>query len=123
MFKRVDSNARRIKRHKRIRKNLSGTATKPRLSVFKSLKYIYVQIIDDTIGNTLVCASSKEAVTLGKFSGFTGNIEAAKAVGSLIAEKAKAKGIEKVVFDRSGYIYHGKIKALAEVARKGGLQF
>lgn len=123
VFKRPDSKAQRIKRHKRLRRHLSGTTARPRLSVYRSLKNIYAQIIDDSLGNTLVAASSKEALAVGKLTGYTGNIEAAKAVGLLIAEKALAKGISEVVFDRGGYIYHGRVKALAEAAREGGLKF
>lgn len=102
-----------------IRKRLTGTAERPRLSVYRSNKAIYAQIIDDTEGKTLVSAS-----TLSKdFSGTGTKIEQSKAVGQLVAEKAKAAGINKVVFDRNGYLYHGRIKSLAEGAREGGLDF
>ena len=119
MFKRKDTNAARIKRHKRVRKNISGTAERPRLNVFRSLNNIYAQIIDDTTGNTLVAASSMDK----GFEGYGGNIDAAKAVGKAVAEKALAAGIKKVVFDRGGYVYHGRVAALAEGAREGGLEF
>ena len=112
----------RLQRRKRIRKDLSGTAQKPRLSVFRSLNHIYVQAIDDRAGKTILAASSLDEDLKGKMKGF-GNKEAAKLVGELIARKCKANGIEAVVFDRSGYLYHGRIKALAEAARAAGLKF
>ena len=122
MLKANDKNKNRVKRHKRVRKKISGTPEKPRLNVYKSNTNIYAQIIDDTEGKTLVQASSidkelKETLKNG------GNMEAAKAVGSLIGKRAKEKGIEKVVFDRSGYLYHGKIKELGDAAREAGLEF
>lgn len=117
MIKKLSSNVSRQKRHLRIRKIVQGTALRPRLSVYRSNNAIYVQIIDDDKQTTLISARSQE---LGlKHS----NIETAKAVGKLIAEKALAKGVTSVVFDRSGYLYHGRIKALAEAAREAGLQF
>lgn len=119
MIKRKDTNAARIKRHKRVRKNISGTAERPRLNVFRSLNHIYAQIIDDVAGTTLVAASSMDK----GFEGYGGNIDAAKAVGKAVAEKAVAAGITKVVFDRGGYVYHGRVAALAEGAREGGLEF
>lgn len=119
MFKRKDTNAARIKRHKRVRKNISGTAERPRLNVFRSLNNIYAQIIDDTTGKTLVAASSMDK----GFESYGGNVEAAKAVGKAVAEKAAAAGIKQVVFDRGGYVYHGRVAALAEGAREGGLEF
>ena len=119
MIKRKDSNAARIKRHMRVRKNISGTAQRPRLNVFRSLNNIYAQIIDDVEGKTLVSASSMDK----DFEGYGGNIEAAKAVGKAVAEKALAAGIKQVVFDRGGYVYHGRVAALAEGAREGGLEF
>ena len=119
MINRPNTKAARIKRHKRVRGKISGTPECPRLSVFRSENHIYAQVIDDVAGNTLVSASSVEK----DFEGFGGNVEAAKKVGSKIAERAKAKGIEVVVFDRGGYIYHGRVQALAESAREGGLQF
>ncbi len=119
MVSKVDSNKKRLIRHKRVRAKISGTAERPRLNVFRSLSNIYAQIIDDTTGNTLVSASSVEK----GFEGNGGNKEAAKKVGAMIAERAKAKGITEVVFDRGGYVYHGRVKELAEGAREGGLQF
>ena len=107
------------KRHKRVRAKISGTPERPRLSVFRSEKNIYAQIIDDVAGNTLVSASSVEK----DFEGSGSNKEAAKKVGRLVAERAIAKGIEEVVFDRGGYIYHGRVKELADGAREGGLKF
>ena len=119
MIKKKSSNAQRIKRHQRVRKNISGTAERPRLSVYRSLNHIYAQIIDDTKGTTLVSASSLDK----DFEGYGGNIDGAKAVGNLVAKKALEKGIKAVVFDRGGYIYHGRVAALAEGAREGGLEF
>jgi large subunit ribosomal protein L18 len=110
----------RSRRKSRIRKKVIGTQEKPRLSVFRSLNHIYVQAIDDSTGKTLFAASSSEVK--GKSKG-TGNRDAAKAVGELIASKCKDKGIESVVFDRGGYLYHGRVKALAEAARAAGLKF
>jgi large subunit ribosomal protein L18 len=112
----------RLKRKKRIRKKLSGSPERPRLTVFRSDKHIYAQIIDDTAGSTLATAStlSPEYRELGSLKG---KLEAAKRVGDLIARKAKDKGITKVVFDRSGYIYHGRVQALADAARQAGLDF
>jgi len=122
MIKKPSRKVLRAKRHYRIRKNISGTPENPRLCVFKSNKHIYAQVIDDLAGNTLAAASTKEAdVAAGLKS--TGNIEAAKAVGKAVAKKAADKGITSVVFDRGGYIYHGKVKALADSAREAGLVF
>ena len=118
MINRPDTRSQRIKRHSRVRGKISGTAERPRLSVFRSEKNIYAQIIDDVAGNTLVAASSVE-----KDFGPGSNTEAARKVGKLVAERAVAKGIEEVVFDRGGYIYHGRVKELAEGAREGGLKF
>ncbi len=109
-------------RHFRVRKKVSGAPGKPRLNVFRSLKHIYAQIIDDLSGNTLVAASSLDKEIKEKI-GTGGNIEAAKAIGLLIAGRAADKGIKKVVFDRGGYLYHGRVRALAEAAREGGLEF
>jgi len=117
MFNPVNRNAQRSKRHRRIRFTLKGVAERPRLNVFRSNKGIYCQIIDDVAGNTLVSASSLEIEQNG------GNIEGAKLVGELIAKKALEKGIKAVVFDRGGYLYHGRVKALAEAARAAGLEF
>ena len=119
MIKKTASSVARIARHKRVRKNIAGTAERPRLCVFRSAKNIYAQIIDDVKGVTLVAASSIEA----GFEGNGGNKEAAKKVGQMIAEKAAGKGIKNVVFDRGGYIYHGRVQELAEGAREGGLEF
>ena len=119
MFKKVDKKAKRQKRHLKVRKKVFGTTERPRLSVFKSEKNIYAQVIDDVNGVTLVAASSLDK----DFSAKGGNKEGAKLVGELVAKKAIAKGINEVVFDRGGYIYHGRIKELAEAAREAGLQF
>lgn len=119
MIKIIDSNKNRIKRHVRVRGKISGTAECPRLNVFRSAKNIYAQLIDDVAGKTLCAASSNEK----DFAGYGGNIEAAKKVGLMLAEKAKAAGITDVVFDRSGYVYHGRVAALADGAREGGLNF
>ena len=119
MIKRPDTRAQRIKRHARVRGKISGTAERPRLCVFRSENHIYAQIIDDVAGNTLVAASTVEK----GFEGNGGNCEAAAKIGKLIAERAVAKGIEEVVFDRGGNIYHGRVKALADGAREGGLKF
>ena len=108
--------------HSRIRKRLSGTGDRPRLAVFRSNKHIYAQLIDDAKGVTIAAARSIEAETR-KSSGRGGNVEAAKTVGRLIAERAKGKGLEAVVFDRGGYIYHGRVQALADSAREAGLKF
>ncbi len=119
MVKKPNSNAARLKRHARIRNKISGTADCPRLCVFRSEKHMYAQIIDDVAGVTLASAS-----TMSKsFEGATANKDAAKAVGLAVAKAAIEKGITKVVFDRSGYIYHGRVKELAEGAREGGLKF
>ena len=119
MIKRPDTRGQRVKRHNRVRGKISGTAERPRLCVFRSENHIYAQIIDDVAGNTLVSASSVEK----GFEGKGGNVEAAKKIGATVAERALQKGIEEVVFDRGGYIYHGRVKALAEGAREGGLEF
>ncbi len=119
MVKIIDKNKSRLRRHKRVRAKINGTAECPRLNVFRSSQHIYAQIIDDVKGVTLVAASSTEK----GFEGFGGNVEAAKKVGLMIAEKAKAAGITDVVFDRGGYVYHGRVAALAEGAREGGLNF
>ena len=119
MINRPNTKAQRLHRHKRVRGKVSGTPERPRLNVFRSETNIYAQIIDDTKGVTLVSASSLEK----GFEGPGSNCEAAKKVGEAIAQRAKDKGIETVVFDRGGYLYHGRVKALAEGAREGGLQF
>ncbi len=109
-------------RHFRVRKKVSGTPEKPRLNVFRSVNHIYVQVIDDFSGKTLIAASSVDKELKGKIT-TGGNIESAKTIGSLIAKRAQDKGISQVVFDRGGYQYHGRVKALAEAAREGGLKF
>jgi len=114
-----DKNQARQKRHLRVRNHIAGTSARPRLNVFRSLKNIYAQIIDDEKGVTLVSASSKDK----GFSQYGGNVEAAKAIGAAVAKKALEKGITEVVFDRGGYIYHGRVAALAEAAREAGLKF
>lgn len=122
MIKREDRRQLRLVRHKRIRKKIFGTSERPRLSVFRSEKHIYAQIIDDTKGITLVSASTAEKALKENLKK-TWNIEAAKEVGKLIAERALAKGIKDVVFDRGGFKYHGRVKALADSAREAGLKF
>ena len=119
MVSKPDSNKARIKRHMRIRNKISGTPERPRLNVFRSGKHIYAQIIDDINGVTLVSASTMDK----DFDGYGGNKEAAKKIGKTIAERAAHKNITEVVFDRGGYVYHGRIKELAEGAREGGLKF
>ena len=119
MVSKRDKNQQRLKRHARVRGKISGTASCPRLSVFRSSKHIYAQIIDDVAGKTLCAASTVEK----EFEGATGNIEAAAQVGKLVAERALKLGIEEVVFDRGGYIYHGRVMALADAAREAGLIF
>ena len=120
MIKKVSRNEMRVERHKRIRKDLSGTAERPRLNVFRSNANITAQIIDDEKGLTLVSASTREKELNIKNGG---NVEAAKLIGAEIAKRAKKAKIEKVVFDRGGYLYHGRVKALAESARENGLEF
>ena len=119
MVSKPDSNKARLKRHKRVRAKINGTAERPRLNVFRSNANIYAQIIDDTKGVTLVAASTVES----EFSGYGGNKQAAREVGKMVAERAAQKGITEVVFDRGGNIYHGRVKELAEGAREGGLKF
>ncbi len=119
MVKIIDKNKSRLRRHKRVRGKINGTSECPRLNVFRSSQHIYAQIIDDVKGVTLAAASSTER----GFDGYGGNVEAAKKVGKMIADKAKAAGITDVVFDRGGYVYHGRVAALAEGAREGGLNF
>lgn len=122
MIKLVDRNKVRLRKHVRVRKKISGTSAKPRLAVFRSAKHIYAQVIDDVAGTTLVSSSTLDEAIKGK-AGYTGNKDAAKAVGQLVGEKAKAKGITQVVFDRGGYLYHGRVKELADGAREAGLEF
>ena len=119
MIKRPDTKGQRIKRHNRVRGKISGTAERPRLSVFRSENHIYAQILNDVAGSTPVSAPTAAK----RFEGNGRNIEAAKKIGAIVAERALKKGIEEVVFDRGGYIYHGRVQALAEGAREGGLKF
>jgi large subunit ribosomal protein L18 len=121
----INKNEARKKRHTRVRKRVVGTSERPRMNVYRSSNNIYVQVIDDFTQVTLVSASSLEAEGRSPESGRSagGNIDAAKAVGKLIAERAKAKGISKVVFDRGGYLYHGRVEGLASAARENGLDF
>ena len=119
MFYKRDKNEQRLRRHRRVRGKISGTPEVPRLNVFRSSKNIYAQIIDDISGVTLASASSLDK----EITGNGGNKEAAKEVGKLVAQRAADKGITEVVFDRGGYVYHGRVKELAEGAREGGLKF
>jgi large subunit ribosomal protein L18 len=119
MIRKILKNEIRERIHERIRSKVRGTAERPRLAVYRSVGHIYAQLIDDHAGRTLVSASSVEKGNRAK----GGNVAAAKAVGQLAAERAKEKGIQKVVFDRGGYIYHGRVKALADAARAAGLEF
>ena len=122
MLQKPGKNIARKKRHVRVRKNLSGTAQRPRLNVFRSQNHIYAQIINDETGVTLVSASTVDKEISATLS-YGGNVEAAKIVGKAVAERAVAKGISKVVFDRGGYLYHGRVAALAAAAREAGLEF
>ena len=121
MLTQTSKNATRRRVHERIRKKLLGTAERPRLNVYRSLNHIYAQVIDDLEGKTLVAASTAEGEKESRTAG--GNLASAKTVGKMIAERAQAKGIKQVVFDRGGYIYHGRVKALADAAREAGLKF
>ena len=112
----------RQRRHRRVRKKVRGTAERPRLAVFRSNNHIYAQVIDDVAGRTLAAASTADA-SVKSAGGGTGNIDAAKRVGALVAERAKAAGVGKVVFDRGGFLYHGRVAALADAAREAGLEF
>jgi len=122
MITKIDKNKARLRRHLRVRKKINGTAERPRLSVFRSSKHIYAQLIDDEKGITLASASTLDKELRDKI-GNGGSVEAARQVGELIARRAKEKGVAKVVFDRGGYLYHGRIQALADAAREGGLEF
>ena len=122
MIKRIENNSIRLRKHARVRKKISGTAETPRLNIFRSSKHIYAQIIDDVSSTTLVAASTLDEALKGKLN-YTGNKEAAREVGKLIATKAIEKGIKNVVFDRGGYLYHGRVKELADGAREAGLEF
>lgn len=117
MLKQFDRQASRRRRHRRVRVHVRGTAARPRLSVYRSLHHVYAQLIDDTVGRTLASASTVQLKLNGN------DVEAAQRVGRRIAELAKANGVERVVFDRGGFLYHGRVKALAEAAREGGLEF
>jgi large subunit ribosomal protein L18 len=119
MIHKIRKNEIRGRIHVRIRRKVRGTAERPRLAIFRSVAHIYAQVIDDTLGTTVVSASSVDKGA--KSNG--GNVAAAKAIGKLVAERAKEKGITKVVFDRGGYLYHGRVKALADAARAAGLEF
>jgi large subunit ribosomal protein L18 len=121
MLTKIEKNKKRGHVHERIRKKLQGTAERPRLNVYRSLNHIYVQVIDDLNGKTLVAASTAEGQKESRRTG--GNVLSAKEIGKTIAERAKAKGVTQVVFDRGGYIYHGRVKALADAAREAGLKF
>lgn len=112
----------RKRRHHRLRRKVSGTPQRPRLAVYRSLNHIYAQVIDDTVGRTLAAASTLDGGVRG-VKGTGGNISAAQTVGRLIAERARAQGVERVVFDRGGYKYHGRVRSLADAAREGGLEF
>ncbi len=120
MIKKTSKNEIRLRIHKRIRRKVAGSAERPRLAVFRSVAHIYAQLIDDGAGKTLVAASTVEKTEVRTAGG---NVAAAKLVGKLVAERAKEKGIQKVVFDRGGYLYHGRVKALADAAREAGLEF
>ena len=119
MIRQISKNEIRERVHTRIRKKLRGTSERPRLAIFRSVAHIYAQVIDDSQGTTLASASSTEKSELKT----GGNVAAAKEIGKRVAERAKEKGIAKVVFDRGGYLYHGRVKALADAAREGGLEF
>lgn len=116
-------NEQRVIRHWRIRANVTGTAERPRLAVFRSNKYVYAQVIDDANGKTIAAAASNQKDLRTQLGGKCSNLEAAKLVGSTVAARAKEKGVTKVAFDRGGYQYHGRVKALADAAREGGLEF
>ena len=120
MIRQISRNDLRTRVHLRIRKRLRGSPERPRLSVYRSVKHIYAQVVDDQTGRTLVSASSNEKSGTVKAGG---NVAGAKAIGKLVAERARQAGIKKVVFDRGGYLYHGRVKALADAAREGGLEF
>ena len=123
MFTKHDRRAARDKRHRRVRKRVSGAEVRPRLAVFRSLHHITAQVIDDTQGRTLAAASTVEGELKGTLKGSTANATAATAVGRAVAQRAIAAGVKTVVFDRGGYLYHGRVKALADAARQAGLEF
>ncbi|WP_261303071.1 50S ribosomal protein L18 [Paenibacillus andongensis] len=122
MITKSDKNKARLKRHLRVRKKIEGTTARPRLNIFRSSKHMYAQLIDDTTGVTIVAASTQDKELKSEI-GNGGNVEAARKVGALIAQRAKEKGLDKVVFDRGGYLYHGRVQALADAAREAGLEF
>jgi large subunit ribosomal protein L18 len=122
MITKGDKNKARLKRHLRVRKKINGTVQRPRLSVYRSSKHIYAQLIDDVQGVTLAAASTLDK-ELAENIGNGGSVDAARQVGELIAKRAKSKGVDKVVFDRGGYLYHGRVQALADAAREAGLEF
>jgi len=122
MIKRQDRNKIRLRKHIRVRRKITGTPERPRLCVFRSQKHIYAQVIDDISGTTLVSSSTLDEAIKGK-TGYTGNKSAAREVGKLVGTKAIEKGIKQVVFDRGGYIYHGRVQELADGAREAGLEF
>ncbi|MBD7970975.1 50S ribosomal protein L18 [Paenibacillus gallinarum] len=122
MITKQDKNKVRLKRHIRVRGKISGTAERPRLNVFRSSKHIYAQLIDDVAGVTLVSASTVDKAISGEINN-GGNVEAARKVGELVAKRAKEKGYTNIVFDRGGYLYHGRVQALADAAREAGLEF
>lgn len=122
MITKADKNKARLKRHLRVRKKVQGTAARPRLNVYRSSKHIYAQLIDDVAGVTVASASTVDKELSGSISN-GGNVESARKVGELIAKRAQAKGYKSVVFDRGGYLYHGRIQALADAAREAGLEF
>lgn len=122
MITKQDKNKARVRRHLRVRKKITGTAARPRLNVFRSSKHIYAQLIDDVAGVTLAAASTLDKELSGEIKN-GGSVESARKVGELVAKRAKEKGVSEVVFDRGGYLYHGRIQALAEAAREAGLEF
>ena len=119
MIRKISKDEIRMRIHERIRHKMKGTPERPRLAVFRSVNHIYAQVIDDDQGHTLAAAASTEKTLRGK----GGNVEGAKLIGKAVAERAKEKGVTKVVFDRGGYLYHGRVKALADAARAAGLEF
>ena len=122
MIKKVSRNEVRVKKHMRVRNHLAGTSARPRLAVFRSNNHMYAQIIDDSVGNTLVSASTVEKSVKAELEK-TNDVDAAAYVGKVIAERALEKGIKSVIFDRGGFVYHGKVQALADAAREAGLEF
>ncbi|MDP4095935.1 50S ribosomal protein L18 [Paenibacillus sp. P96] len=122
MITKQDKNKARVRRHLRVRKKITGTAARPRLNVFRSSKHIYAQLIDDVAGVTVAAASTVDKELSGEIKN-GGSVEAARKVGELVAKRAKEKGVSEIVFDRGGYLYHGRIQALAEAAREAGLEF